>query len=89
MGFLDFPKLNTTQYALLICQANTGNILDEKLERYKDTGSNNVFFLFDSLDEAKFFIKEREIDNIDFEVFNANKESVLVISIPPTFKKSV
>lgn len=85
MGFLDFPKLNSGQYALLICQANTGNILDENLERYKDNGRNNVFFIFNSLEEAKRFIEKRKTSNTDFEVFDKDKESVLVISIPPKF----
>ena len=83
MGFLDFPKLNSGQYALLICQANTGNILDENLERYKDNGRNNVFFIFNSLEEAKWFIEKRKTSNTDFEVFDKDKDSVLVISIPP------
>ncbi len=83
MGFLDFPKINETQYALLICQSTTGHILDENLNRYKNMIDKNVFFIFNSLEETQQFIEIRKMPNTDFEIFDNNKKSVAVISFPP------
>jgi hypothetical protein len=83
MNFLDFPKINNNQYALLICRSNTGHILDENLNRYKETESNNIYFIFDNLENAYQFIEARKRANVDFEIFDTNRKSIEIISIPP------
>ena len=82
MGFLDFPLINETQYALLICQSSTGNILDKNLNRYKNMSDINVYFIFNSLDETHQFIEARKLPNTDFEIYDNNKLIVEVISFP-------
>jgi hypothetical protein len=83
MDFLDFPKINNNQFAVLICQSNTGHILDENLNRYKETKSSNIYFIFDNLENAYQFIEARKRANVDFEIFDNNRKSVEIISIPP------
>ena len=82
MGFLDFPLINETQYALLICQSSTGNILDENLNRYKNMTDINVFFIFNSLEETHQFIEMRKMPNTDFEIYDNNKKIVAVVTTP-------
>lgn len=73
---MKFPVLNKNQVVVTMADGATGNILNKKGELYNSTSvDDNFYLLFDSIYDARSFIKQKSIvnDKIEFIIYGKNK----------------
>ncbi len=75
-----FPTISHKQYALLIADRNTGHVLDFK-GNLKLNDAQNIYRVFDSLEEAIYFAKSKIETNKQIECAILNSLNVIVLKI--------
>lgn len=70
-----FPILKEGQFAVITADGATGHVLNHNGEIYKNDSADEVYWIFDNLDLAKDFIKERSKlnDKIEFLIYDKNQ----------------
>lgn len=76
----DFPEISMTQFALRLCEVETGIILNKSLERYNGQGES-YYYVFDSLEEAESFSTKiiKEKPNAECTICAYDKSVVKII----------
>jgi hypothetical protein len=71
------PPLYDNQYAVLMADGHTGHVLTTKGDIYF-SDDKEVYIIFDNLEAARLFIKERQYKNntLEFNVYNSDYEFV-------------
>lgn len=72
------PKLKLGQVSIIRADINTGHVLKTNNELY--LGQGDTFEIFDSLDLAESFIKERltEKSDIEYVVYDSNAHPIMI-----------
>lgn len=87
----EFPKVKPTQYVVLGCEIDTGIVLNNQFERKNfnskpygpsDLGYEDVYHVFDSLDEAETFCQKTmvEVPRAEFHIYDYNEVEVRSMS---------
>ncbi len=61
-----FPSINKNQFAVLLADRNTGHVLDID-SKLKINDSQRAYVIFDSLQEAILYTREKVISNREIE----------------------
>lgn len=74
------PKLKQGQVSLIRADLNTGHVLKTNDELY--LGQGDTFEIFDSVELAESFVKERLTEKVDIEyvIYNSNADPILYLS---------
>lgn len=72
------PILKEGQAAVLMADGATGAVLNIDLEFYNKKSAQEVYLIFDSIDSAKEFVKNKSVlhDKIEFIIFD-DKQNML------------
>jgi hypothetical protein len=72
------PKLKPRQVSLIRADINTGHVLKTNNELY--VGQGETLEIFDSIELAETFIKERltERDDIEYVIYDSNSDPIEV-----------
>ena len=72
------PKLKPGQVSLIRADINTGHVLKTNNELY--LGQGDTFEIFDSIELAETFIKERLTEKVDIEyvIYDSNSKPIVM-----------
>jgi hypothetical protein len=70
-----FPILKEEQVVVVVADGTTGHVLNLNLELYLNDSNDEIYSLFDDIDLAKEFIKERSLlnDTLEFLIYDKNQ----------------
>ncbi|HEX9060908.1 MAG TPA: hypothetical protein VF941_12070 [Clostridia bacterium] len=83
----DFPDISISQFVIILCEIETGIVLNKDFERY--TGQGERYYVFNSLEEAESFSMKvmEEKPNIESTIYSYDKSAVKTIINENYYKK--